>query len=61
VRALVAQANRAQLSRRSFLVGALGTAGAGALLAACGTGSPSATAETAKDVSGSDKLVRWAN
>lgn len=61
VRALAAQANRAQLSRRSFLVGALGTAGAGALLAACGTGSPSATAETAKDVSGSDKLVRWAN
>ena len=61
VRALVAQANRAQLSRRSFLVGALGTAGAGALLAACGTGSPSATAETAKDVSGSDKVVRWAN
>ena len=61
VRALVAQANRAQLSRRSFLIGALGTAGAGALLAACGTGSPSGTAQTAKDVSDSDKLVRWAN
>ena len=61
VRALVAQANRAQLSRRSFLIGALGTAGAGALLAACGTGAPSGTAQTAKDVSDSDKLVRWAN
>lgn len=61
VRALVAQAQRANLSRRSFLIGALGTAGAGALLAACGTGSPSGTTETAKDVSGSDKIVRWAN
>lgn len=61
VRALVAQAQRANLSRRSFLIGALGTAGAGALLAACGTGSPSGTTETAKDVSGSDKVVRWAN
>ena len=51
----------AQLSRRSFLVGALGTAGAAAVLAACGTGSPSSTAQTAKDVSGTDKVVRWAN
>jgi len=61
VRALVAQAQQAHLSRRSFLLGALGTAGAGALLAACGTGSPSGTTQTAKDVSGSDKVVRWAN
>ena len=65
VRALVAQAaNRgrsATVSRRSFLVAALGTAGAAAVLAACGTGSPSATASSAKDLSDTDKLVRWAN
>jgi len=49
------------VSRRSFLVAALGTAGAAAVLAACGTGSPSATASSAKDLSDTDKLVRWAN
>ncbi|WP_315095940.1 spermidine/putrescine ABC transporter substrate-binding protein [uncultured Cellulomonas sp.] len=67
VRALVAQAAHrgrpapGNLSRRSFLVAALGTAGAAAVLAACGTGSPSATASTAKDLSDSEKTVRWAN
>lgn len=62
VRALVAQAShRGGMSRRSFLVGALGTAGAGALLAACGTGSPSSAASSAEDLSDSDKIVRWAN
>ena len=62
VRALVAQAShRGCMSRRSFLVGALGTAGAGALLAACGTGSPSSAASSAEDLSDSDKIVRWAN
>ncbi len=65
VRALVAQAahrgGSATLSRRSFLVAALGTAGAAAVLAACGTGSPSAASSGAKDLSDSDKIVRWAN
>lgn len=62
VRALVAQAShRGGLSRRSFLAGALGTAGVGALLAACGTGSPSAVPAPAQDLSSSRKLVRWAN
>lgn len=62
VRALVAQAaNRGAMSRRSFLVGALGTAGVGAVLAACGTGSPSTSASSAQDLSGREKVVRWAN
>ncbi|MBO3084423.1 ABC transporter substrate-binding protein [Cellulomonas fengjieae] len=62
VRALVAQAaNRGAMSRRSFLVGALGTAGVGAVLAACGTGSPSTGASSAQDLSGREKVVRWAN
>ncbi|GEL94342.1 ABC transporter substrate-binding protein [Cellulomonas composti] len=61
VRALVAQAQRANLSRRTFLLGAVGTVGTAAVLAACGTGSPSSTAQTAKDVSATDKIVRWAN
>ena len=43
IRALIAQAVRSRgrstdLGRRSFLLGAAGTVGAGALLAACGTG-----------------------
>ncbi|WP_421733264.1 ABC transporter substrate-binding protein [Cellulomonas sp.] len=65
VRALVAQAShrgrQANLSRRSFLVAALGTAGAAAVLAACGTGSPSAAGSSAEDLSDTDKIVRWAN
>ena len=50
---------RAQMSRRSLLVGAGAIAGA-TTLAACGTG----TTETSKgveDVSDSEKIVRWAN
>ena len=62
VRALVAQsAHRGAMSRRSFLVGALGTAGVGAVLAACGTGAPSAGTSSAQDLSATDKAVRWAN
>ena len=72
VRALIAQAARprstAGLSRRQFLAGALGTVGAGALLAACGTGgtsSPGGTATATRagavDVSATDKTVHWAN
>ncbi|WP_081680843.1 PotD/PotF family extracellular solute-binding protein [Cellulomonas sp. URHD0024] len=67
VRALIAHATRrsrersTDLSRRSFLLGAAGTAGAAALLAACGTGPTAAPSAAAKDNSSSDKLVRWAN
>jgi len=68
VRALVAHAVRqgrersTDLSRRSFLLGAAGTVGAAAVLAACGTGgAASPTAKAAQDDSSSDKLVRWAN
>lgn len=66
VRALIAQARQGRgrstdLGRRSFLLGAVGTVGAGALLAACGTGSPSEASNPAKDQSDEDKLVRWAN
>jgi spermidine/putrescine transport system substrate-binding protein len=62
VRALVAQAShRGGLSRRSFLAGAVGTVGVGALLAACGTGSPSSAVQPAEDLSESKNLVRWAN
>jgi spermidine/putrescine transport system substrate-binding protein len=66
IRALVAQAVRSRgrstdLGRRSFLLGAAGTVGAGALLAACGTGAQSQSSNPAKDTSDKDKLVRWAN
>lgn len=59
IRSLVQQARRAQLSRRSLLVG--GAAGASALaLAACApTGSAKPTA--AADVSDSEKVLNWAN
>ncbi len=55
---------RAQLSRRSVLVGIGGIAAVSAL-AACGTGS-SSTTDTGKppiatDVSDTEKVVRWAN
>lgn len=66
IRALIAAQQRvaaARLSRRGFLTGSLGVAGAG-LLAACGTGgAPAAGADGAPgtDLSETEKLVRWAN
>ena len=50
---------RAQMSRRSLLVGAGAIAGA-TTLAACGTGS-SETSTSVVDVSDTEKIVRWAN
>jgi spermidine/putrescine transport system substrate-binding protein len=50
---------RAQMSRRSLLVGAGAVVGAGTL-AACGTGG-STSAEGVVDVSDTEKIVRWAN
>jgi spermidine/putrescine transport system substrate-binding protein len=53
-----------ELSRRQVLSGA-GALGLGAVLAACGTGSPSAGKDVrptpATDVSDTDKVVNWAN
>ncbi|WP_129337707.1 ABC transporter substrate-binding protein [Cellulomonas endophytica] len=53
----------ADVSRRSFLLGALGTAGTGALLAACGTGGPTGSPATtpAAGAGASDATLRWAN
>lgn len=51
---------RAQLSRRSLLVGAGAVVGAGTL-AACGTGGSDTSAEGVVDVSDEEKIVRWAN
>ena len=51
---------RAQLTRRSLLVGAGAVVGAGTL-AACGTGSSDTAAEGVVDVSDEEKIVRWAN
>ena len=51
---------RAQLTRRSLLVGAGAIAGA-TTLAACGTGSTESGAEGVVDVSDTEKIVRWAN
>ena len=50
---------RAQMSRRSLLVGAGAIAGA-TTLAACGTGSTE-TSTNVVDVSDTEKIVRWAN
>ena len=50
---------RAQMSRRSLLVGAGAIAGA-TTLAACGTGSTE-TSTSVVDVSDTEKIVRWAN
>ena len=50
---------RAQMTRRSLLVGAGAVVGAGTL-AACGTGG-STSAEGVVDVSDTEKIVRWAN
>ena len=51
---------RAQLTRRSLLVGAGAIAGA-TTLAGCGTGSSETGAEGIVDVSDTEKIVRWAN
>ena len=51
---------RAQMTRRSLLVGAGAIAGA-TTLAACGTGSSDTSAEGVVDVSDTEKIVRWAN
>ncbi|NBO47887.1 MAG: spermidine/putrescine ABC transporter substrate-binding protein, partial [Actinobacteria bacterium] len=51
---------RAQVTRRSLLVGAGAIAGA-STLAACGTGSTESGADGIVDVSDSEKIVRWAN
>ena len=51
---------RAQMTRRSLLVGAGAIAGA-TTLAACGTGSSDTAAESVVDVSDTEKIVRWAN
>lgn len=66
VRALLAQAARGRgqgLSRRSFLLGAVGVAGTSAVLAACGTGGGSTTPQaTSSGGGGGDTgVVRWAN
>lgn len=62
--AALVRAQRA-VSRRSVLAGGAGLAGAGALLAACGTGgTPSAGGSSggpAQDVSDTEKVVNWAN
>ena len=50
---------RAQMTRRSLLVGAGAVVGAGTL-AACGTGGSTST-EGVVDVSDTEKIVRWAN
>ncbi|HEU4756396.1 MAG TPA: spermidine/putrescine ABC transporter substrate-binding protein [Agromyces sp.] len=60
VRALVAQARRAQMTRRGLLAGA--GAGASALaLAACSTGGGQAKPTAAADESSTDKTLNWAN
>ncbi|MDQ2661670.1 MAG: spermidine/putrescine ABC transporter substrate-binding protein [Actinomycetota bacterium] len=60
IRALVAQARRAQLNRRNLLLGA--GAGASALaLAACSTGGGQAKPTAAADNSANDKSLNWAN
>jgi spermidine/putrescine transport system substrate-binding protein len=60
IRALVAQARRAQLNRRNLLLGA--GAGASALaLAACSTGGGQAKPTAAADNSANDKTLNWAN
>ena len=51
---------RAQMTRRSLLVGAGAIAGA-TTLAACGTGSSESTSTAVVDVSDTEKIVRWAN
>ena len=51
---------RAQMTRRSLLVGAGAVVGAGTL-AACGTGGSETEGAGVVDVSDDEKIVRWAN
>ena len=51
---------RAQLTRRSLIVGAGAVVGAGTL-AACGTGGTESDSAGVVDVSDEEKIVRWAN
>lgn len=60
VRSLVAQARRAQLSRRALLAGA-GVSASALALAACSTGSGQAKPTAAADESATDKSLNWAN
>lgn len=60
IRALIAQARRAQVNRRTLLAGA--GAGATALaLAACSTGGSAAKPNAAADTSDTDPTLNWAN
>jgi spermidine/putrescine transport system substrate-binding protein len=59
IRSLVVQAQRAQFSRRNVLKGA-GIGASALALAACSTGGGE-TLEPAKDMSDTDKIVRWDN
>ncbi len=59
IRSLVQYAQRAQLSRRHVLQGA-GVGAAALALSACSTGGV-AKPKSAKDVSDTDKIVRWDN
>ena len=60
VRALIAQARRAQLNRRTFMAGA-GASATALALAACSGGGGKAKPSAAADKSESDKTVNWAN
>ncbi len=64
VRALIVEARRTanarQMSRRSFLTGVLGAAGAATVLAACGTGGGGGGA-TSSAAGGGGGPLRWAN
>ncbi len=60
IQSLVKQAKQSQLTRRGLLLGAGGGAAALAL-AACSPGGATQALTPAKDVSASDKTVRWAN
>jgi spermidine/putrescine transport system substrate-binding protein len=59
LRSLVVQAQRAQFSRRGMLKGA-GISAAALALAACSTGGAEKP-KPAKDISDTDKIVRWDN
>jgi spermidine/putrescine transport system substrate-binding protein len=60
VRSLIAQARRAQFSRRSLLAGA-GVGASALALAACSPGGAQAKPTPAADDSANDKTLNWAN